>query len=199
VLRDRPALPDLAEALVIRDADVVEVDLVELGLPGDLSERSHLDPGRAHVADEERQAAVLRLCRVGAGYQDRPGRVVGQRGPHLLAVDQPACGVRARAGGDVCEIGACAGLAEQLAPDLLAGPQRPHPALLLLGRTEPQQGGRGHSETDDIRVRLVVRSTGQGQGVLDTGLQTGVGAQTAESLREVHPRQPRVEPGPQER
>jgi hypothetical protein len=50
---------------------------------------------------------------------------VGQRRPHLLAVDDPLVAVAHGAGGETGDVGAGAGLAEQLAPDVLAGEDAP--------------------------------------------------------------------------
>ena len=88
-LRDPPAFADRAEALRVRDADLGQEDLVELGLTGDLAQRPDLDARRGHVAQEVRHALVLGHVRVGAGDEDRPARLVRHRGPDLLAVDDP--------------------------------------------------------------------------------------------------------------
>ncbi len=120
-----PALADVAEPLRVGDADVGEEDLVELGVAGDLAQRPHLDARRLHVDDEVRHALVLGTDSgsVRAMSMPQPSEV-GERGPHLLAVDDPLVAVadaRVESDGDV---GAGAGLAEELAPDLLAGEQR---------------------------------------------------------------------------
>ena len=62
--RDLPALALVAEAVLDRDLDVVEEDLVELRLAGDLAQRPHLDAGRAHVDDQVREVPVA-LARPG--------------------------------------------------------------------------------------------------------------------------------------
>ena len=48
----------LAEPVRDRHLDVVEEDLVELGLAGDLAQRPHLDAGRAHVDDQIGQVVI---------------------------------------------------------------------------------------------------------------------------------------------
>ena len=120
-----PAVADVAEPLGVGDAHVGEVHLVELGLAGHLAQRPHLDAGRVHVDDEVRSCPCACGARGRCGRRACPSRdEVGERGPHLLAVDDPLVAVahaRVRQAGDV---GAGAGLAEQLAPDLLAGEQR---------------------------------------------------------------------------
>ena len=59
-------------------------------------------------------------------------RALGERRPDLLAVDHPLVAVAHGPGAEGGEVGAGAGLAEELAPDLLAGEQREQVALLLL-------------------------------------------------------------------
>jgi hypothetical protein len=63
------------------------------------------------------------------------------------------------------------GLAEQLAPDLLACPQRPQPALLLLGRAVRQNGGRGHAKTDSVPLRVIARTPRLGESAIHNALQ----------------------------
>ena len=90
-------------------------------------------PGRVHRADEVRDALVLRRVGVGAGDEDAElasagpatSRSSGRSPPTRRRRARPGCRGAARS-----EPGA--GLAEQLAPDLLAGQQREQVALLLL-------------------------------------------------------------------
>jgi hypothetical protein len=56
--RHRPAVADFIEDVLDRHLDVLEEDLVELGLARDLPERPHLDTGRVHVHDHVREARV---------------------------------------------------------------------------------------------------------------------------------------------
>ena len=93
--RDAPAVADVAEPVRVGDAGVGEVDLVELGLPGQLAQRPGLDARPVHVDDEVRQALVLRHVGVGAREQQAPPRPVRQAGPHLLPVDHPVVAVAA--------------------------------------------------------------------------------------------------------
>ena len=83
----------LTEYPVVRDADVSEEDLIELGLAGDLVERPDVDSLGLHVQQEVGQALVLGLVRIGPGHQHPPARHVGQRGPHLLPVHDPLIAV----------------------------------------------------------------------------------------------------------
>jgi hypothetical protein len=89
-------------------------------------------PGRVHRADEVRDALVL-----GTSGSVRAIRMPNlaywaPRRPDLLAVDHPLVAVAHRAGAEVGQVAAGAGLAEELAPDLLAREQGEQVALLLL-------------------------------------------------------------------
>ncbi len=170
-LGDPPAFADVAQAQAVRDPHVSEEDLVELGLTGELAQWPHLDAGCLHVAEEVRHAAVLGHVRVGPGHQDRPGRLVGQRGPHLLAVDDPGVTVADRTGAHVGEVGSRAGFGEELAPDLLASPQWTKETPLLLVGTVPQDGRCGHTQPDADQAWVVVRRTGRHERLVDAGLQ----------------------------
>ena len=73
--------------LLDRHLDVVEEDLVELALPGDLAQRADLDARRVHRDREHRDALVVRRVRVGADERDAPVGEARVRRPHLLAGD----------------------------------------------------------------------------------------------------------------
>ena len=141
---DGPATALSAEPVGIRDARVREEHLVELGIAGELAQRSDLDPGGGHVADEEAEALMLGQVRVGACEQDAPPGDVRNRRPDLLSVDDPFVAVAHGPGCKAGEIGPGARLAEQLAPDVLAGPQGGEEARSLLGGAECEDGRRGH-------------------------------------------------------
>ena len=89
-------------------------------------------PGALHVDQEVADALVLRRVRVGAGQADAPVGALGDRGPHLLAGELPAAVDPLGAGAQRGQVGAGAGLGEQLAPDQLAEQRRPHEPLALL-------------------------------------------------------------------
>lgn len=92
-----------------------------------------------------------------------------------------------------------AGLAEQLAPHLLADPQRPQEALLLFPGAEAQDGRRGHAEADTDPARVVVGgASGDEFGVHD-GLERARRVESAEPRRVVHPGESGVEAGLEER
>ena len=143
------------EALRVGDADVGEEHLVELGVAGDLAQGAHLDARRVHVDDEVRHAPVLGHVGVGAGQEHAPARRVGQGRPHLLAVHHPLVTVAHRPGGEPGHVGSRPGLAEELAPDLLAREQGAQVAgPLLVGAVREDRGGR-HAVADDVAVGLV--------------------------------------------
>jgi hypothetical protein len=75
---DGPAVVDLAQNLALVHAHVVEEDLVELGVSGDLLERLHRHAGRVHVEQEVGDALVLRRIGIGAGQQHHPVGHVGE-------------------------------------------------------------------------------------------------------------------------
>src|SRR5437868_2339221 len=92
-----------------------------------------------------------RFC-IRANDQQTEPRKMGQRRPHLLAVDDPfvtiANALRCQTG----EVGPGAGFAEQLAPDLLAREQRPEIALLLRLAPPRDDSRPAHAVTDRIAV-----------------------------------------------
>ena len=102
--------------------------------------------------------AVLGHVGVGAGHEQPPPGGVGQGRPHLLAVDHPLVAVAHRPGGEPGHVGPGPGLAEELAPDLLAGEEGPEVALPLLVGPVGEDGGRRHAVADDVAVRLVGRA-----------------------------------------
>src|SRR5258708_167986 len=80
-------LPDHA---VVGDEHLIEEDLVEHGVAGDLTQRADLDPRGGHVNQEVGDPVVLGRRRIRAGDADRPRCLHGQRGPYLLAGQFPA-------------------------------------------------------------------------------------------------------------
>ena len=91
-------------------------------------------PGACMSTTKAVRPGVLGHVRVGAHDEQAPAGDVGQGGPHLLAVDDPLVAVAHALGRQAGEVGAGAGLGEQLAPDLLAGEQRAQVPLLLRRR-----------------------------------------------------------------
>ena len=192
--RSTPAAADLAEDMVVRDADVVEEDLVELGLACDLVERPDLDPLGLHVQQEVGHALVLGLLRVGSGDQHPPPGNMGQRGPDLLAVDDPLVAIAHGPGGKPGHIGTGTGLAEQLAPDLLTRVHGAQEALLLLVACVGEHHRGAHADADRVDVEVVVEDTGIPQLLVDDRLEpSALEAEAAEANRELDQRQTPVE------
>ena len=107
-------------------------------------ERTDVDAVLVHVDREVGDALVLGDVGVGAGDQHAEVGDLAAGGPHLLAVDDPLVAVEHRLGLQAGEVGAGAGLAEQLTPRLLAGDDVADVALdLLLG---PVGGDRRRGE-----------------------------------------------------
>ena len=79
-----------ADEAVVGDEHVVEEHLVEHRLAGQLAQRPDVDARGLHVEHEARDAVVLGRVGVRAGEQDAPVGLLGHRGPHLLAVEDPA-------------------------------------------------------------------------------------------------------------
>lgn len=135
VAGDPPAAVGLAHQGVRGQDHVVEVDLVEEGVAGDLLQRADVDAlGVLHVDQEVAEPPVLGRVRVRPGEQDAVVGPLGGARPHLLAVDPPALGDAFGAGAQRGEVGAGAGFGEQLAPLEFAAQGRQEVAVLLLGR-----------------------------------------------------------------
>ena len=135
------------------DAHVVEVDLVELGVPRDLPERLDGDPRQCHVQQEVRDPLVLGGVRVGARQEHHPVGHVREGGPDLLAVHHPVLAVLDRARLQRGEVAPGIGLGVALAPDLLAGEHLGGIALLLLLGPVGEDGGARHADGEDVEDR----------------------------------------------
>ena len=122
---------------------------------------------------------------------------VGQRRPHLLAVDDPLVTVAHRPGGEAGHVRSGAGLAEELAPDLLAREERAEVARPLLVGPVGEDRGRRHAVADDVAVGLVGRVDGA-QLALDQALEIGAHPEAPQPDRERHPGEAGVETGTQE-
>ena len=122
--RDLPAVADAADDVRVGDPRLLDEELVELRLAGDLAQRADLDGLLLHVHQEVGQALVLGGLAVGARDEHAPLRVLGAAGPDLLAGDDPVVAVLDRARLERREVGAGVGLGEALAPDLLGREDR---------------------------------------------------------------------------
>ena len=150
--RDLPAAADLADHVLDGHLDAGEEDLVELRLAGDLAERPHLDAGSLHVDDQVRQPRVAHGGGIAAGDEDAPVCDVGVGRPHLLAVDDEVGAFEPSARAHGREVGACAGLREALAPDLVCREERLEVAGLLGLGAERDDRRPGHPEPDHAEV-----------------------------------------------
>ena len=136
---------------VVGDAGVGEEHLVEHRPAGHLLQRADVDAGLVHVDGEVADALVLRHVRVGAGDQHaQVGHLAAGR-PHLLAVDDPLLAVLFGLGLQAGEVGAGAGLGEELAPGALAGDDRTDVLLDLLGRAVRGDGRCGEEQAEPAR------------------------------------------------
>src|SRR5690606_21953733 len=120
VLGDRPALAFLVDEVLDRDLDIFEEDLVDLVGLVEQDQRTHRDPGRLHVDEQEADALLLlRRGAVGAHQAEDPVAVVAQGRPDLLAVDDvvvaAALGARLERG----EVRAGTGLGIALYPEIV--------------------------------------------------------------------------------
>ena len=106
-------------------------------------DRPHLDTRLIHFQQEEAQALVGHRAGVGASDDKTVIGLMGQRGPHFLAGDQPlAAGlVKASPGLDIGQIRSGARLGIALAPELGTGDNTGQ-VFLFLGFTAKGENGR---------------------------------------------------------
>src|SRR5262245_4378724 len=144
--RDRPAFVELSDEVLDWHANVVEEDLVELGLAGDLAQRPHRDARRLHVDQQEADALVFGGAGVGPYEQKAPVGDVGHAGPHFLAVHDEVIAVAHRARLQIGQIGARVRLREALAPELVGCQDLGQMALSLSRRAALHEGGAEHRD-----------------------------------------------------
>ena len=163
-----------------------------------LAQRADLDPGEPHVADEEREAAVLGDVGIGARHEDRPARGAGATGPHLLAVHHPLVAIAYRHRGEPGEVGTRTGLAEELAPALRTGEDRRQETGLLLMGADRTDRGRRLVHADEV-AGAGCGCAEESDAVLHHLLPRRRDTESTEPGLEVHPSEPGVVPGTQER
>ena len=139
---------------------------------------------------------MLRRLRVGAGDEHAPIAQVGERVPHLLAVDDPLVAVADCLGGEAGEVAAGAGLTEQLAPLFLAGEHRTEEAILLLVAAVGDDGRAG--ERHEERARIGGLRAGLAATLFHQPVEIGARTEPAELLGKMHPRQTSVVTPPAE-
>src|SRR5438034_2798160 len=146
--------------------------LVEVGVPGHLAERPHLDAGRLHVDQEVADAVVLRLVRLAADQGEHPVGLARARGPDLLAVHDPRVALEHGAGAERGQVAPRPRLAVALAPaDLPEQGARDEALLLRLGPVLEE--GR-HEHARPLADHLV-GSAGAAELLGDDGRLEGVG------------------------
>ena len=141
--RDEEPLALLADPMLLRHDDVVEID--EAGVAGPDAElavqRARGQPRHPALQQERRHALVL-LGAVDAGEDQEVVGEIGQPDPELLAVEAVGRAVAAGRGLEIGGIGADAWLGQAEGRELLAAGLRDEPALALLLRPPLQEGQR---------------------------------------------------------
>src|SRR5436309_8240939 len=171
-----PAVVHLADHVRARHAHGVEEDLADLGRAGQLAERADRDARALHIENEVGEAAVLGQRRVGAGEQDRPPGELRVARPHLLAGHHEPVAVGLRAGAERGQVAARAGLAEELAPDLLGREDGREEAALLRLAAVRDEGWAGVVDADAVQE---LRRAGAGQLLVQDRLLGGARAAPA--------------------
>ncbi len=149
--RDVPAVALPADDVLVRDPGLLDEQLVELRLAGDLAQRPDLDGVLLHVHQEVGEALVARRVLVRARDEHAPLGVVRERRPDLLARDDPLVAVAHRARLERGEVGARLRLGEALAPDLVGAQDRLEVAPLLLLGPVRDDGRPAHGEPEHVR------------------------------------------------
>ncbi len=135
---------------------------------------------------------MLGHVRVRPDHQHPPVGDVSQRVPDLLPGDHPLVAVPHRPGGQTGQVGAGAGLAEQLAPHHLAGEGPPEQPLADLVGPVGHHGWSRHGPPEELAGPRR-RGPGLDQPVVHLPLQVGGRAVTSVALGERYPCQPHVE------
>ena len=173
-----PAAVDLADHAVVGHEDVVEEDLVEHRLAGQLAQRPDVDARARHVDEEVGDAGVLLRVGVRCGPGRCPSRPrwasevqtfwpVSRQPDRRPSRDPSALRAQRR------EVGAGAGLAEQLAPrDLAAQRRADEPLALLVGAVLEDRRRRPGA---DLQVGPL--DAGRGELLVDDQLLHRVGAE----------------------
>ena len=136
-LRVGPALILFSDKLIGRYPNILEEDLVDFAATVDRLDRPQRDARGRHVDEHKRNAGLaLGRLRVGAHQAENPVRVLAQRRPRLLPVDDVAVAVADRGGAQGGEVRAGFGFGEALAPPDVDAGRRRQEALLDLLRSE---------------------------------------------------------------
>src|SRR3954466_9318048 len=148
-----PALVLLADQILDGHFDVVEEYLVDLGAAVDGLDRAHRDALGLHREHDEGDAHLLLGGRIGAAEAEDHVGVLGERGPGLLAVDDPLVALALGLGLERGEVGAGAGLGEALAPPIVDIGDAGQKPLLLLFFAEGVDHGTDHADAEGERLR----------------------------------------------
>jgi hypothetical protein len=167
VHRDLPPIAALAEEVLLGHDDVVEEELAELRVAGDLGHGPQLDAGRAHVHDQHRDAAVRGHGLIRAGEHPAPPRELAPGHPCLLSTEDEVVVALDGARAQRREVGSGLRLGEPLAPDLLGREDRRHVTAPLLVRAEAQQRWAEDVEPDDVDE---LGGAGSGELLIDDDL-----------------------------
>ena len=159
--RDAPPVTGLTHHQVGVGAGIVEEDLVEFRVAGQLDDRADLDARLIERDEEIRQSGMPLGALLTAGDDEAPLRPMGQRRPHLLSVDDPVFAVELRGRRHVGEIAARARLRVPLAPQLGDVEDLGQEALLLLGGAV-----RDERRPDQLLTEVVDLVGRIGEGVL---------------------------------
>ena len=185
--RDPPPVAEAADAVGVGHSHTGEVHLVELGFAGDLTQGPDVDAGRVHVEREVGEPTVLRCFGIGPGDEHPAVGPVRERVPYLLSVHDPLVAVTDRTGRQAREVGAGSGLAEELAPQLLAGEQRSKEPRLELVVGVGRDRRRGEEDAEPVALEGVGAHAGGPEAFVDAPLQIGRQREPAEPHREPHP------------
>ena len=161
---DRPRAVDRADDEVGARARVGEEHLGELRAVGEVADGADVDARLVGRHEDQRQPAVLRRVGIRPAQHVQPVGARPEGHPDLLAVQHPLVAVAHGAGAHATEIGSGLGLAEALAPHVLAAHDARQEASLLLGRCRRAAtwGRRG-------RARARRPSTARGRGSAPRG------------------------------
>ena len=142
---------------MLGNAYIVEEGLIEVGVAGDLHQRSQGDARGAHVEKQIAEATVLGGIRVCPGQQNGPVGVVPAAGPDLLPVDHEIIAVLHRPGLHRRHVGAGLRLGVEGTPDILAIQNPGNEMLLVLFGAKGQHRRRDPAHPMDIeRARRTV-------------------------------------------
>ena len=111
-----PAAVHLADQIVGRNPYVVEEELADLVLAGQIQNRTHRDARRVEIDDQTAQPAMFRRAGIGAHQGKHPLRVMSPGLPDLVAVDDEVIAVETRGCFHRREVGSRIGFGIALRP-----------------------------------------------------------------------------------